>query len=57
MTVLLFVKDHIRSTLRADDISLHFDEQNPTNEEEILQEAMIEQVQVRIKRGPKVDLG
>lgn len=36
MTVLLFAKDHIKTKLGAEDISLHFDEDNLTNEEEIL---------------------
>lgn len=53
MTTLLFVKDYIRQKLGADDITFNFDEDNLTNEEEILQEQSIEQVYLKIVRSPK----
>ena len=65
MTVLLYLKDHIKTKLYADEVTLHvqiiyliyaqFDEENRTNEEEILQEAMIDQVYLRAVRKPKED--
>ena len=56
MTVLLYVKDHLRTLLKADQISFYFDEENLTSEEEILEEAMIEEVLVKARKDTPVDL-
>jgi len=49
MTVLLYVKEYLKTKLKAEEITLYFDEENMTNEEEILQEAMIEEVLIKAK--------
>jgi hypothetical protein len=49
MTVLLYVKEYLTTKLKAEEITLYFDEENMTNEEEILQEAMIEEVLIKAK--------
>ena len=56
MTVLLYVKDHLKTLLKADHISFYFDEENLTSEEEILEEAMIEEVLVKARKDTPVDL-
>jgi hypothetical protein len=56
MTVLLYVKDHLKTQLKAEQISFFFDEENLTSEEEILEEAMIEEVLVKAKKGSSGDL-
>jgi len=56
MTVLLYVKDHMKTLLKAEQVSFYFDEENLTSEEEILEEAMIEEVLVKAKKGITVDL-
>lgn len=47
MTTLLFVKDYLKTRLKAEEITLYFDEENLTNEEEILSETMIEEVLIK----------
>ena len=49
MTVLLYVKEYLKTKLKAEEITLYFDEENLTNEEEILQEGMIEEVLIKAK--------
>ena len=56
MTVLLYVKDHMKTLLKAEQVSFFFDEENLTSEEEILEEAMIEEVLVKAKKGNTQDL-
>ncbi len=49
MTTLLYVKDYLKTKLKVDEITLYFDEENLTNEEEILTESMIEEVLIKAK--------
>ena len=56
MTVLLYLKDHMKTLLKAEQVSFFFDEENLTSEEEILEEAMIEEVLVKAKKGSTVEL-
>lgn len=53
MTTLLYVKEYIRGKMGADEIELRFDEDNLTNEEEILEQTMIEQVYFNLITSPK----
>jgi len=42
MTAMLFVKDYLKEQTKFDDLHLMFDADNPTNEEEILQEGLMQ---------------
>jgi hypothetical protein len=53
MTTLLFVKEFIREKLGADNLQLMFDEDNLTNEEEIIEQSLIENVYFKIVSSPK----
>ena len=57
MTALLYAKEFFKETLfqkKVNNLTLHFDEDNPTNEEEILTEDGIETV--LIKPGSMADM-
>ncbi len=53
MTVLLYLKDYMRGKLGADELILMFDEDNQTNEEEVLEQPLIDQVYLKVLRSPK----
>jgi len=53
MTTLLYVKDYIQGKMGADGLELRFDEDNLTNEEEILEQTLIEQVYFNVITSPK----
>lgn len=49
MTALLYVKDYMKEKLGVDNLKLNFDKEgNLTNEEEILEQTVIDQVYVKI---------
>jgi len=54
MTALLYVKDYMKEKLGADELQLNFDKEgNLTNEEEILEQTVIDQVYVKIVQSEK----